>query len=161
MFLRTTILSALLVGVLMACGRDENAPAAPTPAAATPPAPTAPAPAESEGIPAPAQPGSPAQPGALALPDDLPTWPGAQIVASGGDPAEGLIVSMRARATPDEVFTFYRDRFASGGWKLEGEVKSEDGSMLVAAKGTRRATLMIAPDQDAVEISVTVTNGTD
>jgi hypothetical protein len=152
MFLRTTILALSLVGVLTACGEDKTPPAASVPASPTAPV----APAAPESAPAPAAPGT------LALPDDLPSWPGAEVVASGGDPAEGMIVSMRARrATPEEVFTFYRDGLAASGWKVEGEVKSEDGSMLVAARGSRRATLMIAPDDDSVEISVTVTNATD
>ncbi len=155
MVLRTTILTLSLLVLMTGCGDEKTSPAAPAPPSSTA-SPAAPPATGAATAP------TGAASGASGLPEDLPHWPGAEVVASGGDAAEGMIVSLRARnATPDDVFAHHREGLLANGWTLEGEIKSEDGSMLVAAKGPRRATLMFAPDEGSVEISVTVTSATE
>ena len=143
----------MVAAAALSCGRGEagrpTGPASrPNDAAQIPPA-TAPLVPEREG----ASPRS-------DLPVDVPSYPGASVVASSSAPKQGILISFQSKDTPEKVFEFYRQKLPAQGWNVEGEMSSADQRMLIAGKGDRKASVLVsAGDAGLTEITLTLTHG--
>ncbi len=138
----------------LSCGRGGEA----VPAGAAPRTRTA-APAPSSTAPygeAPASGDSAALP--QDFPPDVPSYPGASFVSSSRASEQGLLFAFQSKDDPEKVFEFYREKLAEQGWHVKGEMSSADQRMLIAAKGDRKASVLVsASERGETEIALTLT----
>jgi len=148
---RLAFASAALAAVAgLACGRGETAAPAP-PEASSPPGASEPAPpAVGTGD---AHPSLPAD-----FPADVPIHPGATSIESSSVPEEGVLVSFRSQEAAQAVFDFYKTKLAEQGWTVEGEMSSSDQHMLLAGKGARKTSVLVADGEGGgTEVTLTLT----
>ncbi len=130
LFKLTICLSALLLA-LAGCGSDTTTPSAssltPTPSAST------------------------------GLPNDIPIYPGAQLV---GTPAPGQ-ASFQMPGSPQAISSYYQSQMPQHGWKTDQvQDNGADGILLAFSKDTRTAHFAIAPGAQARQTTVLITVAT-
>ena len=92
------------------------------------------------------------------LPPDVPSYPGASVVSSSRASEQGLLVAFQSKDSPEKVFEFYREKLAEQGWQVEGEMSSADQRMMIAAKGDRKASVLVsASERGETESTLTLT----
>ena len=124
-------LIAFALLVLSGCGGDNTATTAPT---------TKPSPSVNTG-----------------LPDDIPLYPGAQLV---GSPAPGQ-ASFQMPGSPQAISSYYQSEMPKQGWKTDQvQDNGADGILLAFSKAGRTAHFAIAPGASARQTTVLITVST-
>ncbi len=127
----------LMLALLVLSGCDTNSPGTTT---VTLPRPTA----------------TPTQPPNGGLPDDIPLYPGAQLVAA---PASGQS-SFQVTASLEMVSSFYQQQMPQQGWKVtQMQDNGSDGVILAFSKDTRVAHIVISPGFQSGQVVILITLG--
>ena len=135
----------------LACGGDEKSE---TPgAAATPESPAAPTPENPEKI-------EIIQDVWLTelpenFPEDIPRYPGAEVVKARPASESGISVGFSATDDPAKVAAYFADQFAAQGWATN-RVDAPEGIMVFADKGDRSATYGVASADGKTQIDLLV-----
>ena len=132
MFALVACLIAFTLLALSGCGSDNTATTAPT---------TRPTPSVNTG-----------------LPDDIPLYPGAQLV---GSTAPGQ-VSFQMPGSPQAISSYYQNEMPKHGWKTDQvQDNGADGILLAFSKAGRIAHFAIAPGASARQTTVLITVSTN
>lgn len=84
------------------------------------------------------------------LPEDVPTYPGAELVAS----MQGM-VSFTVAASVKEVAEFYKQELPARGWTLqEGGMETEDMAMYTFAKGEQTCQVVAMQEEGATTLNI-------
>ena len=75
----------------------------------------------------------PKLPDAFAVFPNLPLPPGAELISRAGG-ADALQITMFSPAPADGVTQYYRDVLSKGKWRLIGDTKKPDGSVVLYAE---------------------------
>ncbi len=86
------------------------------------------------------------------LPGDVPLYPGASLTWANSDES-GLLVSFSTADDPKTVAEYFEKEFVSQGWLAEASDQS-GGRTILAVKGSREATVLIAGEGDMTHIDV-------
>ncbi len=76
---------------------------------------------------------TPKHPDVFKVLPDLPLPPGAQFVSRAGS-AEALQITLFSPGPVAGVTAYYRDALSTGKWRLVGDVKKRDGSVVLYAE---------------------------
>jgi hypothetical protein len=88
------------------------------------------------------------------LPDDIPIYPGAQLV---GTPASGQ-ASFQVPGSPQAISSYYQAQMPEHGWKTDQvQDNGADGILLAFSKTGRTAHFVIAPGAQAQQTTVLIT----
>jgi hypothetical protein len=88
------------------------------------------------------------------LPDDIPIYPGAQLV---GTPAPGQ-ASFQMPGSSQAISSYYQSQMPEHGWKTDQvQDNGTDGILLAFSKGGRVAHFAIAPGASAQQTTVLIT----
>lgn len=90
------------------------------------------------------------------FPDDVPLYGNAQPLASMAAPEHGTVVNLRTTDAPEQVFAWYRERYAKQGWEIEQQIEERSRSTLVASKGNRVSSIVIIGVPGATQILLTI-----
>jgi hypothetical protein len=147
------ILVALGSSLALACGGEKSETPKAEPAA--PAAPAAAAPAE------PAAPsGTPIADAWISelpanFPDDVPQYPGAEVVKARPTFEDGVVVGFSTPDDPNKVASYFADAFAAKGWSTN-RVDAPEGTMIFADKGGRSATYGVSTVDGKTQIDLLV-----
>ncbi len=86
------------------------------------------------------------------LPGDVPLYPGASLTWANSDEA-GWLVSFSTADDSNTVAEYFRKEFAAQGWLAEAS-NQPDARTILAVKGSREATVLIAGEGDMTHIDV-------
>ncbi len=89
------------------------------------------------------------------FPGDVPLYPGASLTWANSDEA-GSLVSFSTADDLDTVAKYFQKEFAAQGWLAEAS-DQPGGRTILAVKGNREATVLIAGEGDMTHIDVILT----
>ena len=89
------------------------------------------------------------------FPDDIPRYPGAEVVKARPASEEGLSVGFSTTDDPAKVAAYFADQFAAQGWATN-RVDAPEGIMVFADKGDRSATYGVASAEGKTQIDLLV-----
>jgi len=144
------ILVALGSSLALACGGEKSETPKAEPAAPAAPSAAAPAAPPTKTIPDAWISELPAN-----FPDDLPQYPGAEVVKARPTFEEGIVVGFSTPDDPNKVASYFADAFAAKGWSTN-RVDAPEGTMIFADKGERSATYSVANVDGKTQIDLLV-----
>ena len=141
------ILVALGSSLALGCGGEKTETPAAAPEAAAPPtaAPSATAPAGDVWI----------AELPTNFPEDVPQYPGAEVVKARPTFEEGIVVGFSTPDDPAKVASYFADALAAKGWSTN-RVDAPEGIMVFADKGERSATYGVATVDGKTQIDLLV-----
>jgi hypothetical protein len=145
------VLVALGSSLALGCGgeKSETPEAAPaTPAAPSAAAPAAPGPSAAvEDVWVTELPAN--------FPDDVPQYPGAEVIRARPNIEQGVVAEFSATDDPGKVASYFADALAAKGWSTN-RVDAPEGTMIFADKGERSATYGVATVDGKTKIDLLV-----
>lgn len=90
------------------------------------------------------------------FPDDVPLYGNAKPLSSMSAPAHGTVVNLRTADAPEQVFDWYKARYAAQGWAIEKQLEERGRSTLVARKGNRVSSVVIMGVPGATQALLTI-----
>lgn len=78
-----------------------------------------------------------------SFPEDIPVYPNSVPFSSMETGGGTAIVSLDVEAKPSDVYSFYKEKLAAAGWKLQNELNIGGGRAVTAIKGDRKAVLNV------------------
>jgi hypothetical protein len=81
------------------------------------------------------------------FPTDVPVYEGAvkAAIATDSDKGKGFMVNIETPDAPADVFKWYEDEMASGGWTVKSTMKTGDGGLLSGEKDALGLTVTVTP----------------
>jgi hypothetical protein len=95
------------------------------------------------------------QPDLQALPDDVPSFPGAQWYIGGRARTGDLTSGFVTREPSVDVYVYYRRALVAHGWEVVEDAGERERFRLVARKANRRLSFAVGPGPDGSELSIT------
>jgi hypothetical protein len=89
------------------------------------------------------------------FPDDIPRYPGAEVVKARPASESGISVGFSTSDDPAKVAAYFADQFAAQGWATN-RVDAPEGIMVFADKGDRSATYGVASAEGKTQIDLLV-----
>jgi len=89
------------------------------------------------------------------FPDDIPRYPGAEVVKARPASEDGISVGFSTSDDPAKVAAYFADQFAAQGWATN-RVDAPEGIMVFADKGDRSATYGVASAEGKTQIDLLV-----
>jgi len=89
------------------------------------------------------------------FPDDVPRYPGAEVVKARPPSEAGFVVGFSTSDEPAKVAAYFADAFAAQGWSTN-RVDAPEGIMVFADKGDRSATYGVGTAEGKTQIDLLV-----
>jgi len=93
------------------------------------------------------------------FPDDLPRYPGAEVLSSMSQGDAMSLVTFQTTDAPDRVYEFYGAKLRDGGWEIVNEVAVQQMRMIGGEKADREVNLTIVSDKGKCTITMVYSDG--
>ncbi len=97
------------------------------------------------------------------FPKDFPLYPGAKVTSSlsGNQQGKnnGFWLTMSTSDSVDKVSDYYKSKFASGGWTVEGTFTASGTTTQTVSKATWNGSLAISSESDSKETQIVIILG--
>jgi hypothetical protein len=92
------------------------------------------------------------------FPTDVPVYEGTvkTAIATDSDKGKAFMVNVETPDAPTDVFKWYEDELASGGWTVKSTMKTGDGGLLGAEKDTTGLTVTVTPAGTSANTNVSL-----